>query len=44
MLELTQAYTHLATTGETIPKINPIIEIRNHEGKILYTRSEDTDT
>jgi penicillin-binding protein 1C len=44
MLELSQAYSHLASTGDSIPLINPILEIKNHEGEILYSRWEEENT
>ncbi len=37
MLELAQAYTHLSALGKPA-QINPILEIRDPSGKIIYTK------
>ncbi len=38
MIELSQAYLQLATTGEKVPTINPLLAITTSQGNSVYKR------
>ncbi len=43
MLQLAQAYSELAHSGSFIPWINPILEIRDAEWKLLYDHRDELE-